>query len=58
MKRAFLSVMIVLSAIFVSGKLSAQDSQSYADYLKKNAENPISFYCCPIKLLRVAKNLG
>lgn len=53
MKRAFLSVMIVLSAIFVSGKLSAQDSQSYADYLKKNAENPISFVLSKLKDYRI-----
>lgn len=51
--RRFLSVMIVSLAIFASGRLSAQNSQSYADYLESNAENPISFVLSKLKDYRI-----
>lgn len=51
--KKFLSLIIVLTAIIAPGNLTAQDSQSYADYLKSNAENPVSFVLSKLKDYRI-----
>ena len=51
--RRFLYAVIALLVISTSGKLSAQNSQSYADYLKNNAVDPISFVLSKLKNYRI-----
>lgn len=46
-------IMVIFGIIFASGKLSAQNSRSYSDYLKNNAENPISFVLSKLKDYRI-----
>lgn len=51
--RRYISMIVLFWVIFASGKLSAQNSQSYADYLRSKAENPISFVLSKLKDYRI-----
>lgn len=51
--RRYISMVVLFWAIFALGKLSAQNSQSYADYLSSKAENPINFVLSKLKDYRI-----